>query len=290
MNTRAPNTLPRPTDWRDTAACADERYKPIADFWYASDSDITAIRTATTICGHCPAREACLAAAVAEEKGAGDQYVWGVRGGLTAAQRRDLVKRVQKRRAPRAPKPPAPCGTTAAYDRHIRDREPIDDACREAHTEYRRKIRGRRPQSAKCGTRSGYQKHRRNGEQACDPCRQANADADRRLQNTGTTKQLTDDTRRPPAGGARCGTPEGYKAHRRWAEKACPACLEAHRAAARTAADAPSLPTCGTRSGYDTHTARGEAPCRPCTDARERTDWFLRESGTTKPLTERSAA
>ena len=167
-------------------------------------------------------------------------------------------------------------GTPASYKAHERRGEEPCAACKADRAARDRARRSKAP--AKCGTRSGYQGHRRRGEEACAPCRQANADADRRLRNTGTTKPLADNTR-PPAGGARCGTPEGYKAHRRWAEKACPACLEAHQAAARAAADAPSLPTCGTRSGYDTHTARGEAPCRPCTDARERTDWLLRQTG-----------
>ena len=168
-------------------------------------------------------------------------------------------------------------GTPASYKAHERRGE---EPCEECKAGRRAQDQARRSKApAKCGTRSGYQGHRRRGEEACAPCRQANADADRRLRNTGTTKPLADNTR-PPAGGARCGTAEGYTAHRRWAEKACPACLEAHQAAARAAADAPSLPTCGTRSGYDTHTARGEAPCRPCTDARARTDWLLRQTGT----------
>lgn len=186
----SPTSLPRAEDWRDRAACADERYQPIRNFWFADDSNIADIRTATTICGHCPVREACLAAASTEEQGRGQQSMYGIRGGLTAKQRWLRKKREAKRRA-RAPKPPAPCGTTAAYDRHIRDDEPIDDACRAAQTEYRRKLRNRQERATGCGTRSGYRVHRNNGEPACDACRKANADADRRLRNTGTTKQLT---------------------------------------------------------------------------------------------------
>lgn len=33
---------------------------------------------------------------------------------------------------------PAPCGTTAAYQRHRRYGEPIDDACRQAQTDAAR--------------------------------------------------------------------------------------------------------------------------------------------------------
>lgn len=288
---RAPKTLPRAPHWTDTAACAHPAYLPIRDFWFADDSNTNQTRTATTICGHCPVKDACLAAAVAEEKGRGKPSMFGIRGGLTATERW-----TQKDRKTRGkvgpPRPLSPCGTVAAYERHSRNGEPIDDACRAAHTEYRRKQRQQQPRQTGCGTRPGYRAHLARGEDACAPCRQANADADRRLRNTGTTKPkppapvtpVTEDSRLA-AGVARCGTTDGYKAHRRWSEKACQPCLDAHRAAARKAADVPSLPSCGTRSGYDTHTDRGEAPCRPCTEARARTDWLLR---TTTP--ERSAA
>ena len=45
------------------------------------------------------------------------------------------------------PKPPAPCGTKAAYERHLRKKEPVDDACRRANTVSKRQQRddSRRP-------------------------------------------------------------------------------------------------------------------------------------------------
>lgn len=45
------------------------------------------------------------------------------------------------------PKPPAPCGTKAAYERHLRRDEPVDDACRRANTVSKRQQRdeSRRP-------------------------------------------------------------------------------------------------------------------------------------------------
>lgn len=39
------------------------------------------------------------------------------------------------------PRKPAPCGTHAAYMRHVKKKEPIDAACRAAHTEYTRERR-----------------------------------------------------------------------------------------------------------------------------------------------------
>ncbi|MBB2956980.1 hypothetical protein [Pseudoclavibacter helvolus] len=38
-------------------------------------------------------------------------------------------------------RPKAPCGTDSAYRRHLRNKEPIDDACREAHAAERRAAR-----------------------------------------------------------------------------------------------------------------------------------------------------
>lgn len=39
----------------------------------------------------------------------------------------------------------APCGTVSGYARHVRRREPIDQACRDAHVEYHRQYRATHP-------------------------------------------------------------------------------------------------------------------------------------------------
>lgn len=46
------------------------------------------------------------------------------------------------------PKPPAPCGTKPAYERHLRNNEEVDDACRRANTVAKRQQREaeRRPE------------------------------------------------------------------------------------------------------------------------------------------------
>ncbi|MFF2405753.1 WhiB family transcriptional regulator [Streptomyces sp. NPDC058092] len=135
----APDTLPRAEDWRDRAACADPRYLPIRDFWFADDSDCSQVRTATTICGHCPARDACLAAASEEEAGRGQQSMFGIRGGLTSKQRWNRKKRDAAKRA-RARKQPDPCGTTATYYQHLMAGEPIDAACQAASDAYEQQL------------------------------------------------------------------------------------------------------------------------------------------------------
>jgi hypothetical protein len=86
--------------------------------------------------------------------------------------------------------PPLPCGTEAAYRRHLREgltNSQIDEACRQARRDaetVRRRNRrqaaieagtaqqhGRRP--ARCGTPSGYKRHKKQGTDVCDACRKA---------------------------------------------------------------------------------------------------------------------
>lgn len=86
--------------------------------------------------------------------------------------------------------PPQPCGTEAAYRRHLREgltNSQIDDACRQARRDaetIRRRNRrqaaieagtaqqhGRRP--ARCGTPSGYKRHKQQHTPVCEPCRAA---------------------------------------------------------------------------------------------------------------------
>lgn len=48
-------------------------------------------------------------------------------------------------------RPKAPCGTDSAYRRHLRNNDPVDAACRQAHTEAQRAGR-RSPAAARPGT------------------------------------------------------------------------------------------------------------------------------------------
>lgn len=110
--------------WRLQAACAGTDY----EMWF---SEGKTAREALEICNGsrnnapCPVRDQCLADAL------GEKLQYGIRGGKTAPQRELLLKRT------RGTKPLAPCGTPSAYTRHVRRGEPIDDACRAAHTAQR---------------------------------------------------------------------------------------------------------------------------------------------------------
>ena len=76
--------------------------------------------------------------------------------------------------------PLQPCGTVAAYRRHLYYRETPCDDCRAANRAYRRGLPAKGAASpgrvsAECGTYSGYQRHRRRKEPACSPCKEAKA-------------------------------------------------------------------------------------------------------------------
>jgi len=102
------------TTWRDSALCAQTD----PELFFPEKDGRASI--AKRVCLGCPVRRECLEYALANDERHG---IWG---GLSEKARRDLKPRYV------GGKPPAPCGTTAAYQRHVRRGEPIDDACREA--------------------------------------------------------------------------------------------------------------------------------------------------------------
>jgi hypothetical protein len=69
-------------DWRTLAAC---RGRDLS-YWYAEEGSFEQ-RVALRLCRECPVRRDCLASALDEETGA-IWAVWGVRGGMTASERR----------------------------------------------------------------------------------------------------------------------------------------------------------------------------------------------------------
>lgn len=63
---------------------------------------------------------------------------------MTTPAERSRAYRDRKRGG--APRTPAPCGTTAAYARHLRHGEPPCDACRKANAERHRELYRKRKQ------------------------------------------------------------------------------------------------------------------------------------------------
>lgn len=108
------------TTWRDSALCA--QVEP--DLFFPEKDGRASI--AKKVCMACEVRAECLEYALANDERHG---VWG---GISETGRRKL------RAKPQQPgeKDLAPCGTTGAYQRHVRRGEPIDDECREASRLY----------------------------------------------------------------------------------------------------------------------------------------------------------
>jgi WhiB family redox-sensing transcriptional regulator len=122
--------------WQARAACAQLvalGWEP--ETWTETDDPRGA---AGQVCRHCPVREDCLAAALAEEAGRGRRSRHGIRGGLGPAARYRLS-------AP-APRPggPALCGTYAAYRRHQDRHEEPCEPCQAARAAYMHAYRARR--------------------------------------------------------------------------------------------------------------------------------------------------
>ena len=113
--------------WERHAACtgADQRI-----FFPAAVRNSTA--KAKAICATCTVRAECL------EFAQRTRQTHGVWGGLDVTERRALraprrtVVRVDGQRP--GPKPWRPCGTTAAYQRHLRHGEEPCQPCRDANT------------------------------------------------------------------------------------------------------------------------------------------------------------
>ncbi|MFF9844651.1 WhiB family transcriptional regulator [Streptomyces sp. NPDC013740] len=134
MSTRGTSTDQAP-DWRQSAACG--RVDP--DLMFPDPGNRRAVLAALDVCRGCPVLLPCLDEALNEEGGKTKDSRYGIRGGLTPSQRY-VRRRVSRPSVPDpTPRPhtgglpPAPCGTRAAYMRHLRRKEPVDDACREAN-------------------------------------------------------------------------------------------------------------------------------------------------------------
>ncbi|WP_394253661.1 hypothetical protein [Arthrobacter pityocampae] len=93
--------------------------------------------------------------------------------------KRDIEAKLKAVKAskPRTPRRDTqPCGTTAGYYRHLRKREPMDDACRTAGLAHRAARRaGIKPKRklSPCGTYAAYRRHVEHGEQVDDACEKA---------------------------------------------------------------------------------------------------------------------
>ncbi|WP_443057150.1 WhiB family transcriptional regulator [Streptomyces sp. NBC_00669] len=124
--------------WRDRAACRNED----PELFFPKQAGNKQEELAKEVCARCPVREQCADEARLVRPGYG---VWG--GASVADRRAGGVK--QKSGGTRQLKP---CGTSAAYHRHIEAGEVPDDQCREAQRvrqeERRARLRAERAKAA----------------------------------------------------------------------------------------------------------------------------------------------
>ncbi|WP_107469372.1 WhiB family transcriptional regulator [Streptomyces sp. Tue6028] len=164
---RKKSAAPRPDEghgvpgWELRAACRDED----PELWFSGRTR----ETATAICNACQVLPECRAAVLRREAGLSRCDRAGIVAGLTGSQRYELEKRRARARKPpkvaarpveagRSRGEPAPCGTRAAYQRHVRRGEPADEACRAANARDARLYRrtGSTVRSTDGPTRDGH--------------------------------------------------------------------------------------------------------------------------------------
>lgn len=136
-----------------------------------------------------------------------------------------------------------PCGTRAAYQRHLTWGEEPCDACRAANNEVARAERARNAakrakpprELVPCGTPGAYYRHYDKGEKPCDVCREAENERrrDRRAAAGAKVRGKYGKGRKrvtKPRPLQPCGTTAAYRRHRAAGEPPCDACREAQLA------------------------------------------------------------
>lgn len=137
--------------WIDRAACRG--IDP--NLMVPEKSDLGAIQTAKEICATCPVKAECREYGLAIHRQAD---LDGVFGGLSKIERLRILRQENLPRRRQSPmnnttrfynpsQEFVPCGTTSAYQRHLRYKEIPCHACKQAHAEQAAMYRARRNRS-----------------------------------------------------------------------------------------------------------------------------------------------
>ena len=157
--------------WAEQAACKGFRLEHGTEEWTRcwfpekGNHQSNAVQRALAICDECPVRAECLQYSLDAE------LVHGIYGGTTPQERRDIFGQRIARYQPRRQEL-RPCGTYAAYRRHLaQGEEPCEDckAARSAQARGERVTRTLQP----CGTYAAFHRHKKKGEEPCDACLEA---------------------------------------------------------------------------------------------------------------------
>jgi hypothetical protein len=124
----APDTIAPAPSWQRFAACAAPDVDP--EVFFPDPGDLFSATAAKQTCQACPVRQRCLTDALTSEDGKGATGRFGIRGGLDHDERHRQATGRPARRGR------AECGTDAGYRRHIKNGEPVDEACQAAHRAY----------------------------------------------------------------------------------------------------------------------------------------------------------
>lgn len=144
------------SDWRYRGACRDEDPELFYPLGHGAPAQV---EQAKAVCRRCDVKDTCLKWALES----GEDF--GIWGGLTEDERREVKRRAtarppqrdcadcgetfqpglasQKRCVPCRMPPLKPCGTEAAYRRHMEAGERPCDACATARREYRQAARAK---------------------------------------------------------------------------------------------------------------------------------------------------
>lgn len=125
--------------WRQDAACAGKD----PELFFPPRSNSIAAHQAQAVCKTCPVQRQCLAWAVET------RVEFGVWGGTTEASRRRMGIKPKQGGARKL----KPCGTRAAYDRHVKRGEVICDDCREQNRIRQAERRARIKEAKAAGRR-----------------------------------------------------------------------------------------------------------------------------------------
>ena len=135
-------------DWIKQAACRG--LDP--NFFVPERYEHAAIRDAKTICATCPVQNQCKEEGLRLHRITDLDGIWG---GLTKIERLRILRKEdlpRRRHSPMRdirfqPENLKPCGTTAAYARHLRHNEPPCEQCRQAHSLWQWDYRQRHPRN-----------------------------------------------------------------------------------------------------------------------------------------------
>lgn len=121
------------TDWRSSANCAGMN----TNLFYPARGARLQYQQALAVCQACTVRTECLEAALDEEtEHVGAKSIYGIRGGVSADRRYELL-RARGVRGSRF-RPTIEHGTTRGYAAHFRRNDPPCAECRRAQAEYKR--------------------------------------------------------------------------------------------------------------------------------------------------------